>query len=165
MEKVPVTNNTAMPIYVGSNMVPPGETRHFDLAEVPEHLRPAPAEVAAEAVETDPVEALSAKSAKEIIGAIPGLTDQQLEQLGNLEQARETPRTTVLKAISETSLTRADIEALSEKPEAEIIAAIAQLNEQQLEKLGDIEQTRTEPRAAVLAAVSEAILQRAEAVK
>lgn len=165
MEKVPVTNNSKMPIYVGSEMIPPGETRHFDVADVPAHLRPAAAEPEAEAVVVDPVEELSGKSAKDIIAAIPGLSDPQLEQLNTLEQARETPRSTVLKAISEASLTRADLDGLSEKPEAEIIAAIAQLNEQQLEKLGDIEQTRSEPRTAVLSAISDAILQRAEAAK
>ncbi len=37
---VPVTNTGIEPLYVGSSMVLPGDTRHFPLNEVPEHLRP-----------------------------------------------------------------------------------------------------------------------------
>ena len=49
--KVSVPNNTAMPIYVGSIMIPAGETRVFNEDEVPAHLRP-PAE--APVIETPP---------------------------------------------------------------------------------------------------------------
>mgnify|MGYP000393750727 CR=1 FL=1 len=159
-EKVPVTNNTAMPIYVGSHMIPPGETRHFDAAAVPEHLKPAPVAPVAEVVVEDPIAALSDKPAKEVIAAIPELGVEALEKLGDLEQLKEKPRSTVLAAISEALLSRADVEALSEKDEAEIIAAIPQLTDQQLEKLRDLEQLRQEPRAAVLDAVTAAVEQR-----
>lgn len=37
---VPVTNTTDTPIFIGSDMVVPGDTRHFPLHLVPEHLRP-----------------------------------------------------------------------------------------------------------------------------
>lgn len=108
MEKIPVTNNTAMPIYVGSNMIPPGETRHFDEADVPEHLRPAKAAPVVEAVAEDPIQALSEKPAKDIIAAIPELGVEALEKLGDIEQLREKPRSTVLAALSEALLARAE---------------------------------------------------------
>lgn len=160
MNRIPVHNNTAMPMYVGSEMVPPGETRHFEESQVPLHLRPAKAEPVAEVIVEDPIQALSEKPAKDIIAAIPGLGVEQLEKLGDIEQLREKPRSTVLAAISEALLTRADLGALSEKEEAEIIAALPQLSEPLLEKLGELEQARKTPREAVLSAISAAVLAR-----
>lgn len=112
---IPVTNNTAMPIYVGAEMVPAGETRLFHEWLVPEHLKPQEAVAEAPAEEVQPPDAvaeLSEKSAKDVIAAIEGLTDQQLERLGDLEQARgDRVRTTVLAAIAEANLKRAEAKA------------------------------------------------------
>lgn len=112
---IPVTNNTAMPIYVGAEMVPAGETRLFHEWLVPEHLKPAPeapAEAAAEDAPPDVVAELSEKPAKDVIAGIEALTDEQLERLGDLEQARgDKVRTTVLAAIAEANLKRAEAKA------------------------------------------------------
>ena len=113
-QRINVTNPTAMPIYVGSAMIPPGETRQFDENEVPLHLRPqkAPAPPPQPAKGPDPLEALAAKPARDVIAAVPGLKDEDLGRLKKLEEARmhedrPAPRKTVLEAIAAEVLTRA----------------------------------------------------------
>lgn len=108
---IPVTNNTAMPIYVGAEMVPAGETRLFHESQVPEHLRPAaepqPADEAP--AQPDAVAELADKPAKDVIAGLETLTTEQLERLGELEQAKgDKARSTVLAAVSELILKRAD---------------------------------------------------------
>jgi hypothetical protein len=112
--KIPVTNNTKMPIYVGAYMVPAGETRHFEEHEVPEHLQPVPATPAEPEPAVDPLQDLVAQStAEQVIAALPGLSTEDLERLGDIEQARTrdhkpAPRKSVLSAIAETLLERAE---------------------------------------------------------
>ncbi len=106
--KIPVTNNGAMAMYVAGLMIPPGETRHFDADLVPLHLRPAASEAEAEAPAPDPLAVLLAHSVKDIKALLPELDDATLEALGSAEQAAETPRSTLLGAIAEEQLTRAE---------------------------------------------------------
>jgi hypothetical protein len=111
MERIPVRNDTAMPIYVGAHMVPPGETGLFFPDQVPPHLRPVPD---VPVVEAEPVDAVAELfkgkgKAKDIIAALPELSNEQLDQLAALEQARGAEaRSTVLGAISELVLQRAE---------------------------------------------------------
>lgn len=127
MKRIPVTNNTAMPIYVGAAMIPAGETRIFNEDEVPPHLRSQPEPAAAPAPAVDPAEAakkaaeeaeaallagIVAGNAKGAIEALGKLTDEQLARLEKLEQERAidgqpAARKTVLEAISEEMLKRA----------------------------------------------------------
>ena len=108
--KIPVENTTAMPIYVGAHMVPPGEIRLFEAWEVPEHLRPAPAAAVEETKPPgDAIVDLSKESAKEIIAQLDALTDDELNQLAGIEQTKgKEGRKTVLAAISELLLKRAE---------------------------------------------------------
>jgi hypothetical protein len=112
--KIPVKNTTKMPIYVGATMIAAGETRHFEEQDVPLHLRPAAAQPAAPEPAADPLQVLVTEStAAEVIEALPDLTTEDLERLGDLEQARmhnekPAPRKSVLSAISETLLKRAE---------------------------------------------------------
>lgn len=113
MEKrIPVINDTKMPIYVGSNIVPPGETRDFPESQVPVHLRPAPAEdtpAAAEAGhEENPLVSLLDQKVDDVKAAIPGLADAEVELLGELEQMSGNPRKGVLSAVAEEILKRAE---------------------------------------------------------
>lgn len=109
-QKIPVTNTGAMPIYVAGQMIPPGETRHFDADQVPHHLRPAAPEPEPE-VPNDPITALIGHSVKDIVAQLPGLALEQLEQLGDLEQAKgDDARKTLLGAIAEEQLKRAGSE-------------------------------------------------------
>ncbi len=106
-EKIPVHNDTAMPMYVAGLMIPAGETRHFNLDQVPQHLRPAPVAEVAEETQFDPIEELRAGTVKEIIAQIPELADDVLEALGAAEQLAKTPRKSLLSAIAEEQLSRA----------------------------------------------------------
>ncbi len=106
--KIPVNNDTAMPIYVAGQMIPPGETRHFDPDQVPPHLRPKAPEPEPEAP-SDSLAELLDHSVKDIVAQIPALSDADLERLGDLEQAKGgEARKTLLGAIAEAQLDRAD---------------------------------------------------------
>lgn len=109
--KIPVTNNGAMAMYVAGLMIPPGETRHFNPDQVPDHLRPAAAEPEPE-TPGDPLADLIKGTVKEIAAAIPGLSDEDLSRLGDLEQGEGgAARKGVLSAIAEEILKRADAKA------------------------------------------------------
>lgn len=110
-QKIPVTNNGAMAMYVAGLMIPPGETRHFDADLVPLHLRPAPPEAEVEEP-TDALAELITGTVKEVAAAIPSLSDEDLSRLGELEQAKGgAARKGVLSAIAEETLKRADAKA------------------------------------------------------
>lgn len=106
--KHPVSNTTAMTIYVGSSAVLPGETRHFELEDIPLHLRPpVEEEVPVEESADDVLTAVLAMNVKDASAKLKDLTTEQLEKLGELEQKRDGPRRTLLSAIAEESLNRA----------------------------------------------------------
>lgn len=109
MSRIPVTNNTAMPIYVGANMVPPGETRDFEDWQVPEHLKPAPAapEPVAEEAAPSSMEVLRAEPVDKILREFDEITDEQLDELEALEMADEKPRKSLIEAIDKLRLERA----------------------------------------------------------
>lgn len=111
--RIPITNNTAMPIYVGSSMIPAGETRDFEENDVPLHLRPAPASVVLVTV-PDPaaarqsaLAALLAQPEVEILIALPRVPDEDLTALEAIEKAAEKPRQGVLEALGAELLARA----------------------------------------------------------
>lgn len=106
MKKIPVTNNTAMPIYIGAAMLPPGETRPFPEHQVPAHLRPKPIEQA-EPESPPAITAILDKSIKEIVPLLPAYTDEELQVLKAAEEGGKT-RDGVMKAIVEEELRRAD---------------------------------------------------------
>lgn len=114
MEKrIPVINNTNMSIYVGSNIVPPGETRDFPESQVPMHLRPADADSNAAETEPDiqpedPLAELLRHKIADVEAALPSLSDADVERLGELEQLDDNPRKGVLSAIGEEVLKRAE---------------------------------------------------------
>jgi hypothetical protein len=108
-QKIPVTNHGAMPLYVAGLMIPPGETRHFDADLVPLHLRPPAPEPEVDETQYDPLAELIEGNVKEVAAAIPGLSDDDLARLGELEQARgDHARKGVLSAIAEETLNRAE---------------------------------------------------------
>ena len=105
--KIPVTNNTKMPMYVGASMIPPGETRHFDEQDVPHHLRPTPPDLPLSGGEKgDPLAALLQGNVKSVADALNGLSTEEVERLGELEQAGQN-RKGVLSAVAELLLGRA----------------------------------------------------------
>lgn len=125
MEKrIPVTNNTNMPLYVGSNIVPPGETRDFPESQVPHHLRPQKDEPAKEqAAPADPLAELLKGTVKEVTAGLDGLLTEDLETLGELEQLGQA-RKGVLSAIGELLLGRA--------AQADMMAKVAAFTDEEL---------------------------------
>lgn len=109
MEKrISVHNPTGMPIYVGSNMVPAGETRDFPESLVPPHLRPQPdSKPAADEAALDLIADLQKLSVKEVVSALPGLSADDMARLEELEKADGSPRKGVMNAITEEKLKRA----------------------------------------------------------
>jgi len=94
-------------LFVGGVMIPAGET-----VQVPGHLAPPalqPPPVAAE--EAPPVDALAdlqRGTVADIRAALDGLDDAALARLGDLEQTANKPRSSLLAAIAEEVLRRAD---------------------------------------------------------
>lgn len=120
MEKrITVHNPTAMPIYVGSNMVPPGETRDFPESTVPPHLRPqddaAPADAPAA---SDPLADLLGGTVKAIVAALPTLPNENIARLEALESAAESPRKGLMAALAEEKLKRAAAQDPAGEPPA-----------------------------------------------
>ena len=109
--KTPVHNNTRMPIYVGTSMILPGETRHFHEHEVPHNLRPAPSVESPEEPPADPLADLLKSNVSDVASALPGLSDTDLERLGELEQLSSSPRKGGLSAVSEEILKRAEVKS------------------------------------------------------
>lgn len=107
-ERIAVENKTAMPMYVAGSMIPPGETRHFPCYQVPEHLRPAPSATAEpEAEEVDSLADLVGHSVKDIVEALPQLSDAQLLRVLELDEADGSPRKTLHEAVAAERLRRA----------------------------------------------------------
>jgi len=110
MERVSVSNTTASPIYVGATMIPPGESRDFPLADVPEHLLPAAPPAPEPVAAPDPIAELVRAAAKDILPALAALSDDDLARLGKLEQdAGDRARKSVLAAVREESLLRGEL--------------------------------------------------------
>lgn len=109
-ERIPVTNTTAMPMYVAGLMIPPGETRHFDAEQVPAHLRPVAADPEPEAW-IDPLEAVAAQPVKAIVDLLPEMPDTDLVRLLELDEADGSPRKTLHEAVAAEQLRRASAKA------------------------------------------------------
>lgn len=160
--KIPVTNNTEMPIYVGSSMVPPGETRHFDEQDVPHHLRPvADAAVTPDEQQADLIVDLAAGTVKAAIEQIPALSLADLERLGELEQTGQA-RVTLLSALSDELLKRTQDAHLAELLGGEIeviIQALPALSDVGVARAAEIEQSG-QARAAVIEALAAESIKR-----
>lgn len=106
--KYPVTNNTAMPIYVGALMIPPGETRHFNLDQLPPEHRPQAEVKAPEA----PPDRLAEIADFKVDLILPLLADLNAEDLARLQllETEGKARKTVLEAIAAEGLRRAQLE-------------------------------------------------------
>lgn len=157
--KIPVSNTTAMPIYVGACMIPAGETMHFEESEVPDHLRPAPASAEAPAAPDNPIATLAKESIKTITAAFAEMSIEQIDALGEYEQQSEAPRKGLLSAISEELLKRA-----AETELAAAIKALKDLDDAGLAKALEDEKAKGETASAEhIAAIEAEIKARAEA--
>lgn len=112
--KIPVTNSTAGTIWVGGQMIPPGETRHFEEHQVPRHFRPAPKKPKSEENAGEDPAAIRTRELTQVLNAnvtavrdyLPKLSDADIEELAALEEAGK-QRKGVLEALAEEALNRA----------------------------------------------------------
>lgn len=130
---IPIHNDSPNPIYVGTAMVAPGDTRVFAESDVPPHQRPEVAQVDDINVVESPAPVVDAGSEVSLTGEgdkaepdndaalhallegsvasvnkqLGELSDADLERLGDLEQLGQR-RVTLLSAIAELQLQRAN---------------------------------------------------------
>jgi hypothetical protein len=108
MEKIPYTNDTAAPVYVGGLLVKPGQTRMIDPADAPNYAAALAAGQATAAGEPEnPTLKLLDRPVKDILPELPALTDAQLDELEAGEADGKT-RKGVLEAIAEQRVLRAE---------------------------------------------------------
>lgn len=105
MDRIAIENTGDGPVWVGGAMIPAGETRHFDVAELPPDY--AQASAAPVVAAPDPLAELLAGNVASVVAALTGLSDADLAQLWALEAATERPRKGVLEAVAAEDLRRA----------------------------------------------------------
>lgn len=113
-----VTNDGPNTIYIGGKLIAPGEGREVDeMLAPPDQGGPAATmdDPDPEPTLDDMVAELSAKSVKDITAELPGLTQEALERLSEIEQANPSPRKTLLAALGDEHIRRADA-ALTSDP-------------------------------------------------
>lgn len=125
--KVPITNNGKTHMAVGSTLIPPGETRHFEEQDVPHYLRPGVSAEKPVEPPVDPLVELLKGNVPSVVVALEGMLFTDIERLGDLEQQGQA-RKGVLGAIADKLLQRASItELLSQIPalsDADLAAAL-----------------------------------------
>jgi hypothetical protein len=108
MEQKPVHNAGKTTRYLGGIAIPPGETRMVDARLVPDDKPP---EAADPAGEPDPLAELLKLSVAQIVRELPGLDDEAVTRLGMRENLRDNPRKSLLEAIANHLLHRAQEKA------------------------------------------------------
>lgn len=104
-----IENTTGAPIYVGGKMIQPGTGRDIDVALLPPEYQEQTATAApAEPTLADLIEELRAKSVKDILAEVPGLTQEALGLLHEAERAQAKPRSSLVAGIDAEILGRAD---------------------------------------------------------
>jgi len=113
-----IQNTTSSPMYVAGTMVPPGEGM---LVDVPGNADVAP--VLAVPTLADDVALLLKKSVALLTAELPGLNGDALDMMAALENNAPQPRKTLLSAIAQEVIARADA-AMTAGKEAERLAAL-----------------------------------------
>lgn len=107
MAKIAYTNTGNTVAHVGGKSIPPGETREVEESMLPSFTT-APTKSAKPEPEANPLAEILAHSVKDITALLPAMSDGELAALGEAEQLAAKPRTTLLGAIAEVMLARAD---------------------------------------------------------
>ena len=113
-----IQNAGLSPIYVGGKMIAPGDNRDIDERELPPERRAA-AVAAPEEPDATPeqvMQSLRAQSVDSIKGQLAELTPVQLALLNDLEVADDKPRKTLLMALGDELIARADAALQGENP-------------------------------------------------
>lgn len=111
MPKKYVENTTDHMIYVGGKMIPPGEGREIDEAQLPAEHREVPVPVAEEPeseglTEADLLDLLEG-NVDRVTAALADLDTEALMRLAALEAERSHPRVTIQRAVEAERLRRA----------------------------------------------------------
>ena len=156
---LPVKNTGKTVMYVASQMIHPGETRHFARHHVPRHLLPEEAPAAEEAAAADPVAELMELNANEIKAGLPVLPDEQLADVLELEMNGK-KRKGIIEAVQNLQLERLAEKESQEtflKQDAEAIVGSSELETMrpdQLQALRELEACENgQQREEVLAAI------------
>lgn len=113
MPKKYIQNDTERTIFVGGVMIAPGEGRDVDTAFLPPEHQGDTATTAEEPEEPEESEAdknlraVLSGGVREIEPLLPEFSDETLKRLAELEGESETPRKTLLAAITQLQLQRA----------------------------------------------------------
>ena len=105
-----ISNDTPNTLFVGGKMIAPGEGRDIDELDLPAELRepaPEPEEAPVPGLDEE-LGNLLHESVKEITAQLGGLTHEALDRLAELERGREHPRKTLLEAVADELLRRAN---------------------------------------------------------
>lgn len=111
MPKKYVPNDTDRTIFVGGVMIPPGEGREVDTAFLPPEHQDAPLETEA-TTSTEPdadanLRELLKGTVKDLTSQLEDFSADTLKRLAELEGESDTPRSTLLAAITDQQLKRA----------------------------------------------------------
>ena len=132
-----IENTTGAPIYVGGKMIQPGTGRDIDVALLPPEFQEQTAAAApAEPTLADLIEALRAKSVKDILAEVPGLTQEALGLLLEAERAQAKPRTSLVAGIDAEMLGRADAKLKADE-DALYLNQLLDLTPDQLAAIGE----------------------------
>lgn len=112
-----VTNDGPNTIYIGGKLIAPGEGRDVDERLLPRDQSTPVAELPPKTGPSldDLVGELRAKSVKAITAELPGLTQEALDRLAELEHGDPTPRKSLLAELGTEQIRRADA-ALTSDP-------------------------------------------------
>lgn len=145
MPKTYVSNDSDTPKFIGGKLVPPGEGREFEVDDVAGSALAAVLDVTREASDTlvlltpsESLQALIAASVKTIVATFGTMTLAQLDELEAAERAAVAPRTTLLSAIAQERLDRAQAAADAEQAKNQAQAAV-QIAQQALDAEQDPE--------------------------
>ena len=110
MGTVHVANEGKHIIYVAGRAIPPGDGRDIEERELPAgfHKPAAAADAPAEPGLVELVTDLRAQSVKAIVAELEGLTQEALDLLSEYEQAAPSPRKSLLSALGDEHIRRAD---------------------------------------------------------
>lgn len=130
-------NETANTMFLGGRMIPPGEGRDVPVMFLPATHRPEPVEVRpAEPSMDELLLELLGHSVKHVVGQLPNLSEEAFQRLEMLAGEEEQPRKTLLAAIGEERVRRAD-ERFQVAMDEELARQMAALSPEERAALGE----------------------------
>ena len=152
MSQVPIKNSGKTVMHVANVLIPPGETKVFDAADLPPHMQPARGPAPLPTEPDDPLLELLDENVPEIVKAIqsrgadgtPELSNDDLIRLGEAEANGKT-RKGLMNALDKERMRRAD-EAQQGEDHAVFVESLKDMG---AEQLGELRYTHKEDPAKV----------------